>query len=532
MQSQYTLNNRDNTFKYYLLSIVTLPLTIILLFPHLQHYIDPDATSYFTIIKRYLEQDISGAINAFWSPMGIWLTVLLLKVTSLPLFTAALIINSLASLGTILVSQYIFHKIRYSKFERFCFAVSFSLFWAYATYQQLFTDIWQYFFLLLAICIIWKKDFTQNVFWWIIAGIIGALAYYSKAYAFYYFPLMLLVIFFIKIKLEKNLSTKKAILIFLIIMATMYTLTIPWIYILYQKYGFITSSTSGSLNLSWWLIGKPIHPEHIQILVPPIDNKSLFYFEDPYFSQGEFPKFWHSFPLFFKQIVRIAYNYIDWVKSTNFMSSFYFVVWFLTLISFFAKKISLQHEKQRIIALVFLTFPIGYWLISFQNGRYVWLTIPLLMILGLIYAEKLLFPYINKISRQIFVLVLFLSILPSCITDIKSMATVGHEEFTIGNQLKEMGIKGSFISNKAYMSDQGHFILRTAYFSGCPWYYYGENKWNNRELLLEAKKYDVDYYFYFFNGTTEDYLLEDLNGNKIEDITQNRIKGLKVFPLK
>lgn len=532
MQAQYTLNKRDSGFKYYFISIILLPLTIILLFPYLQYYIDPDATSYFTIIKRYLENDTAGAINAFWSPMGIWLTVLCIKLTALPHFIAALIVNGLASLATLLTSQYIFHHIRTNKLERICFAISFSLFWAYATYQQLFTDIWQYFFILLSMTIIFKKDFTSKLGLWVVLGILGALAYYSKAYAFYYFPLMVFSILFLKTKIEKNVPIKKATIIFITVTLTMYVLTIPWIYLLYQKYGFITSSTSGNLNLSWWLIGRPIYPEHIKILVPPIDDKSLFYFEDPLYSQGEFPKFWHSFPLFFKQMVRSAYNYIDWVKSANFMSSFYFVIWLLTLLSFFNKKLSLQNENQKIIAIVFLTFPIGYWLISFQNGRYVWITIPLLLILGLIYAEKLLFPYINKISKQIFILILFISILPACITDIKSMAAVGKEEFIIGNQLKELGIKGSFIANKAYMSDQGHFILRTAHFSGCPWYYYAENKWNNKELLQEAKRYKVDYYFYFFNGTTDNYVLEDVNGNKIEDITHNQIKGLKVFPLK
>src|SRR5690606_19232080 len=149
----------------------------------------------------------------------------------------------------------------------------------------------QYFFLLFALVILLRKDVTQKFAWWLLLGLIGTLAYFAKAYCFYFFPLMICSVLFIKWYYFKEINIKRAITIFVITTITMWLCCIPWVYVLYQKYGFLTFSTAGKLNLSWWLVGKPIYPENIKILLPPNGEGSVFYFEDPLNSQATFPRF-------------------------------------------------------------------------------------------------------------------------------------------------------------------------------------------------------------------------------------------------
>ncbi len=531
MITEKDVNHKSNIL-YYLLSGIVLYAVVVALYPFLQYYIDPDATSYLTISRKYLEGDTNGAINAFWSPLGIWLTVLWVKLTGLPIHYSAIIVNSFAAIGTLWTSQYLFAKFRNNKFENWIFAIMFGVFWGVSIYRQLFTDIWQYFFLLLALCIFLRKDFTEKIWLWIIAGVIGVMAYFAKAYSFYFFPLMLFSVLFIKWFYYKEIKLTKAVGILLVSVGLMWSLAIPWVYVMYQKYNFITFSTAGKLNLSWWLIGKPIYPEDIKILLPPNGAGSVFYFEDPINSQGAFPRFWHSPTLFLKQILRVSFNYLNWASTASILSAFYFVVWLITIFTFFFKKISLPNTQLTIVAAFFLLYPLPFWLMTFDNGRYLWVTLPLCCILGLYYADKVLLPHLPKLGKQIFVTIFFLSFIISCAFDLKDIANKGKEEYKVAQQLHQLGIKGSFVSNKIFMGEYGHFILRTAYYSQNPWYSHGEDKWTNKEILKDAQRYNIDYYFYFHEGATDDYILKDINGNDLPELTNGTIKGLRVFSIK
>ena len=39
-------------------------------------------------------------------------------------------------------------------------------------------------------------------------------------------------------------------------------------------------------------------------------------------------------------------------------------------------------------------------------------------------------------------------------------------------------------------------------------------------------------YFYFHEGATNDYVLKDINGNDLPELTQGKINGLRIFSLK
>lgn len=521
--------------KSHLLLIFTSSLLLIglvgCLWPYYKYFVDPDAISYLVIVKSYLANDYVHAVNAFWSPLGCWLTVLLVKITDWELFASAIIVNTAGALFTLIVAQVLFYKFRKDVFENWCFAVCNAFFWSYIVYIQSFTDVWQCFFLLAALLLLLKDNLQQKPLYWILLGLIGALAYFSKAYSFYFFPLMVLVVLAIKIRPWERRNYKIFFKISITVIGIMLLSIAPWIYLIHEKYGIWTSSTAGTLNLSWWLEGTQIPRKDISVLIPPPPYKgSIFYFEDPLLVQGDMVHFWDSPRLFLKFIVRICYNAIQWVISCNNLSPFYFFIWLFTVLFVVQRKHSLFNGKLKQLVVIFLLFPLPYWIITFDNGRYLWFTIPLSMIIGLYLFEQHIAKYFGKMGQKFFISVFFLSFLVHPLINMQKNFKAGFAEYEMAQQLKEMKINGAFVSNLSYQNGQD-ILHGIAYYSESPWYCHTLNVFSSSEILNDAKRYHVQYYYYFYFGTGSDYELKDENGSAYPELTKGAIKGMKVFYL-
>ncbi|MFA6058799.1 MAG: hypothetical protein WC756_11420 [Taibaiella sp.] len=534
--SQDTLYSHTQAQKgnvlHFVIPALLLCTLVWFLWRYFQYYIDPDAISYLNITQRYINGDYAHAINAFWSPMGYWLTAMLVKATGWPLFASAIIVNTIPALGIVLSGQLLFHKFRNSSFERWCFGLMSAIFWAYATYYQSFTDAWQFLFLIAGLLILLNKTFLQSPLQWLCIGIIAALSYYGKAYSFYFFPLMILIVTAWKLKAEEGtFNYKKLALILIVSVGVMMLAIAPWIYLIHEKYGIWTSSVAGTLNMSWWLVGTQEFKAGVTVLVPPPYKGSLFYFEDPYLLQGRMAHFWDSPGLFVKQLFRTGYNFISWVSSTNRISSFYFFTWLLCILLTFRKNDIFATVDKKILIAIFLVFPLPYWLLTFDGGRYLWFTIPLVSIFTLDIAEHLLFPKLNKKLRLVFTAVFFITFIVTPINEMKTMFNAGSSEYKIAQQLQKSGVTGgSFASNRSY-ADGAAKIIRLAWFSQNAWYCHTLNEFSTEEILRDAERYHVKYYFYFYDGTGDDYQLTGPDGQPKTDLTGNSIKGLKVFSL-
>jgi len=520
------------SFLQMILPAVLLCCIVALLWPYFKYYIDPDAISYLNITAKYVAGDYHHAINAFWSPMGCWLTAVLVKCTGWPLFISAIIINTIPAAGMVLAGQRLFQQFRSSPWERWCFGVMSAIFWSYTVYFQSFTDIWQFFFLTIGVLILLKGNFTKKPLWWIILGITGCLAFFGKAYSFVFFPVMILVVTAIKLRAEGNFRIKKWLTISLTSIIAMMLCLSPWVYLLHEKYGIWTYSTAGKLNMSWWLVGTQEFKDSVHAVVPPPYKGSLYYFEDPYMAQGKFTNFWQSPRLFGKQIARTLYNIVGWTESSNRISAFYFVIWVLSILFFIQKKkTTFRSTSLKIILTLFIIFPLPYWLLTFDHGRYLWFTIPLASILAMTFSEAFIKPKLGRRLYNALIAVFFLSFIITPMADMKTMFRSGYEEHETAMALwKENIVKSSFISNRSY-ADAGPSIIKIAWFSGNAWYCHTLSNYSTAELLKDAKRYNVKYYFYFYEGSGDDHVFRNADGEIVKDITNGVIKGLKVYPI-
>lgn len=525
--------NKFPTVLFFLLPLLLLFLLVGGLCPYYQYYIDPDAVSYLTLVERYLAGDYEQAINAYWSPMGVWLTVVWVKINHWEAFAAALFVNTLGAAGVVGIGQVLFHRFRNSSWERFCFGILSACFWATVVYRQSFTDVWQIFFLLIALLILLRDDFLEKKYYWFLLGFIGALAYFSKAFSFYFLPLMTFLALIIQMKSGWKKGMSKIVTPLLVICGTMLLFSLPWLYVLHQKYGVWVNSTAGKMNLGWQLLGHPHFKDDIKILVPPVHyTHSLFYFEDAYLVEAA-PVSLFDHPIYIvKLLARIALNLLDWVRSSNFISPFYFVTWLLTALLFFMKKQRAKWSASiQILMIICLIYPLPYLLLTFDKGRYLWFTIPLMIIIGLHFYDMYLKSSWGLWLRRLFIFGFFASFLPMSVFEMKDLFNKGKEDYEMAQQLKDLNIQGGFVLNAGSMSPFGHSALRLAYWTKSPFYSYGLEKWTTQDILEDASRYPVKYFFYRYNGSGDDYELHLLNGEKAEELTQGQIKGLKVFAL-
>lgn len=506
-------------------------LCVLALWPYMRYYVDADALSYLNIVKKYVEGDYQHAINAFWSPMGCWLTVLTVKGTGLELFTAAIVVNAVSVIGLIVSSQRLFNRFRPAAWEQWCFGLMSAGFWTYALYFQSFTDFWQYFLLTAGLLILLKPNFTRKAYLWVLMGLMAALAYFSKAYSFFFFPFMIFAASCIQLKQAPVFNWKRLVLICGVAGCVMLLTAAPWLWLLHEKYGIWTNSTAGKLNASWWLVGTQEFRSGITVLVPPPYQGSLFYFEDPYLAQGRLVHFYDSPALFVKQLLRIGYNGLGWVNTDNRISPFFFATWLITLLLLCMKNIRRSASWQlQLITIIYLVYPLPFWLFTFEGGRYTWFIMPVGAILSMIYAEKALFPYLKNRLRQVFTVVFFLTYIVSPVTDMRTMLRKGEQEYNLAQELKKRNINGSFVCNKSY-ADAFLSLSQLSWFSQCPWYCHTLNNYSNREILTDAQRYRVKYYFYLYDGAADDYVLTGLDGQPLPDITGGSVAGLKVFQL-
>ncbi len=490
----------------FLASALLMYALLYLIYPNYQYYIDPDGTSYLTISQRYANGDYTRAINGYWSPWSCWLTAGLIKLgwAAIP---ASVIINTMAATGYLYISQSFFLRFNMDRMLQWMLNLALVIFLCFAIFWQSFADLWECFFLLSVLRLMLADGFSTKPVLWAATGFIGALAYFAKAYSFPFFILNTAVCgYFIA-----GGTRKQWLKICAVAVGTMIVVSLPWIFALHTKYGIWTTSTAGTLNTSWYLVGHPHWKQGINLLLPPAYPDSPYYWEDPWFANGETPHFWSSWHLFGLQFLRIGLNLCKLLRSSLELSVFFPVIGILALLSLRNKKWRAYFTgDSKIVVYSFLLFPLGYVLINFES-RYLWYMLPLALVLGGNVLRQIEVKY-----KKLWVVSLAVSLAVFPVWGLVSMYDAGKQEFQLSKLLRENGVKGTFTSN-ALSGKSTQRMVRLAYFSGNPYFTmpigqpYGENMWS------EIDRYKVNYHVVcMYDGLEDDIthlIPKDKNGH-------------------
>ena len=502
----------------FIASAMLMCVLLFIIYPNYQYYIDPDGTAYLTIAKRYAAGDYLKAINGYWSPWACWLSALLIKKGLMPM-PASVIVNAAGAIGFLYISHSLFLRFGISKLLQWLFNLSLSTFLCYAIFWQSFDDLWECFFLLSALRMMLADNFVGKPLLWISTGIAGALAYFSKAYAFPFFILSTACcVYFIS-----NKNTAHWAKICAVSIGAMILFSLPWIYLLHQKYGIWTTSTSGSLNMSWYLVGHPHWKAGITHLLPPAYPDSPYYWEDPYAVNGNTPHFWNSWHLFGRQFLRIGLNLWKLLVSSLQLSLFFPAIAIVALFSLRNQKLmNLFSGDLKIVVLSFLLFPLGYVLVNFES-RYLWYMVPPIMILGSTILKNIKVP-----GQKMIAVLLPLSFIVWPLWGLSKMNHVGYNEYWMSGRFEAMGIHGSFTSI-THAGKETQQLARLAYFSGNSYYNIPDTKLGPQEILADMRRYKVKYYIHFSSGANDHFQLLDEQGKPFPQIDFDKADWIKVF---
>lgn len=505
-------------------SVLLLILLFFASYPYFRFYLDPDAVSYLTVARRYATGDYTNAINGLWSPFAPWLIALCMRCGMQALFAAQLI-NCFAAVLVLCTSFTLLRRLNTDRRIMNAFMLVLPVLLLYSIYKQLFDDLWQVGFLLLYLLLVMSKGFLQQWWKWIACAVIVALAYFAKAYSFYFVLLHLPVSLYLLVRKE-NVPVRNGLKPLATIVICFWLVISPWIYLLHQKYGQWTMSTAGSLNISWFLEGHKTLKPGITYLVPPPHADSPGNMEDPMINEGHLYNIWDSFPKYFiRQILRTGNALLQGVTVMNEISALLFICLLATAVFIFCKKgQSLFDTRYKILLWACLIMPLGYARIVFE-ARYLWLLGYISLAFWAVWLVELKKVFPGQRTFYFCLWVVAVSYIVYPLYDIKNMAHSGREEYATAEKLRSLGLKGSFTSN--YDPDKSTIM---AYLTGMQYYVVENEPPTTRDLLAEMQRYKVRYYFYYYKPSQEAVSgLKDANGQSFPEISQNTVPGLKIF---
>lgn len=466
--------------------VALLICALAILYPFCSYYIDPDGTAYLTISQRYAAGDYSTAINGYWSPWSCWLTAGLIKagVSAVP---ASWAINSLGAIGVLCSTLLLLKQYGIDSFTQKIMQLGLVCFLSNAVYVQSFDDLWETFFIVCMLIVAHQISQQHKAIYWVALGALGAMAYFAKAYALPYFVLLSI---FIAITLYKN-RWPLAIKMLLLAWGICAVIATPWWWLLYQKYGFFTTSTAGSLNLSWYLVGHPIFKDHIQLFIPPAYRGSPYYWEDPWLANGALARFWDNSQLLLRQLLKLGYNGLLFLLSMAQLSLL--TLWLLYKITLLAlrrqKWRSLPRAQQLLVGAILL-FPSGYWLINFE-ARYLWPIMPFCLVMILKWLHRDLLPRLGAQYVLGVLLLISTSFTLFPLYQIHTLWKVGEQEARIAEHLQSLP-SGGFTGNAHPQA-----MARIAYWWGHPYYYMATNEVSPQQVFTDVKRWPIKYYLYF-----------------------------------
>lgn len=487
--------------------ILTLALFIVLgiiLLKYYQYQINLDGINYIMISKEYINGNYVNAINSYWSPLLSWLLVPFIYFNQSPAATifSIKIFSLIVGIFTIIGIRKLSYKFEMNEKIRSILLFSLVPIILYFAYSVITPDLLLVCILVFYFNIIFSSKYSEKLYNGLFCGILGAMAYLTKSFAFPFFIAHFSIfnmIYYINISNKRAKILKNLLIGFL----AFFIISSAWIGIISDKEGKITYGTSGEYNYA--------------IVGPDAPNIDVFYLDEKLNVQPWSPfKSWKNF------IHQLHLIFMNLIKSFNILESFSYFSFIILIIYllFFIKPIRSTLKDFRFYPFISILIIIGGYLLVVVEERYLWIVYILLLLMSgyvLNYLSKFKFFYNKKNILLIIVIVSFI-ILP--VTYLNDNLNAQKEAYLISLQLKEYNVTGTWVSDDNYSE-----LLFISYYSNSS--YKGLVKPGISDIQLNSllKRYNVDYYFVYGNNNSS-FL------SNYKEITNGKINGLKIYNIK
>lgn len=486
--------NRFNNILPLLASLLLYAILWFVLAPALGYNLDSDCVAYLTIAKRMAIGDYFGSVNGLWSPMNSALLAIFIRL-GFDAWEMAKVLNFIFGAIVLIQSFLLFRFFAVKRNMLWLLLPSLAVAMAQFVYFQMFGDILQLIFVLFYLFIVLiKREEGIGVMQAIYSGVIMGLAFYAKAYSFFFFLVHFMVIIFWFVY-QNRMVWRKALVVYLVGISSAIIVMLPWTFALHHKYQvWSLNGFAGKLNMSWYINSAKSFHSSIKLLIPPTYNDSPSFWEDPYLSQGALDSPFTSGHHFAKWVLRVFHTLIVTVFCFQEISFLGLALGLIALFYFF-----FQHKNhaityrffqvQLLICTIFI-LPLGYVMMHIET-RYIWLNVTLLMLLGAIIIEEELITISSKFVRRCCYLIFATSFMIFPIFQMENLKDKNKDLFDTAASLNTASIKGRFTSNT---NDAGRMWV-IAYLTGSNYFTIEQTNYSTDELLSEMKRYHIQYYF-------------------------------------
>ncbi len=497
-----------------------------------------DSMLYFSIAQKYLAGDFQNAINGYWGPLLAWLIIPFLHFGVSDVFTIN-ILNAIFGIFTFSGIWILSERFEIGdKIKNILIICSLPIVSRFSVGQPM--DFLLVTILLLYLCIIFNKEYPQKISSGVTSGILGSLAYLTKAYAFPFFIVHFFIMNIFHYFRSASKDNRKKVLINAAAGFLLFAIISgAWIVTITNKYGHFTFSTMRDTNFNapgpeslggGLEFGVPVFSEGF--FEPP--NKTAFViWEDPSYLRGTPWSAWQS-TRHFKHFIRLTLkNISDGLKIFESFSTVSMVIIVAYILLYCARSKEEMYSKGGLLYPLFtiILFSGGYILFHFEE-RYVWLSNVLLLLMGG-YLLTVLFQgdfFKSALRRNILIVFFVISFI---FVPVKYVIQAGRggidtEMYLVSTDLKKYGISGNIASNRERFShDAWHKTFRLAYWLKSRYYGQAKEGIDDEELESELEKFNIDYYFLWGEGSSTPQFL-----TRYQEITKNEIPGLRIYSLK
>jgi hypothetical protein len=514
-------------FLWIVLGALLLPLFLPLL--------NADGTSYISIAEKYARGDFRNAVNGYWGPLLSWLMAPLIAL-GVGSFAAARIVILAAGLPLLWsirrISAILEIEEPLSSLLLFA-ALPVGLYMAFTmiTPDFLVTAI-----LLVYLAVFLEERFPRSLMSGAACGVLGALAFLAKPFAFFFFLAHFCAGTAIRFLSRRSPAERRRLLsaglLGLVVFAV---LAGAWIGVISLKYGHFLINAAGRYNLAYLRPGSPGQPIQTGGFLPPPNATAASAWEDP-----EFLALTDWSPMrtprdraYYAGMLRR--NVVDFVRGLGDFSPLGSLIFILALgaAAMAAVRRFSSRPINRLMALAgtMVLYSLGYGLLLFED-RYLWFDDFLLMIIA---AGLLAYFFSRSRARRwlgaaagIPVLATFL-ILPAGFFPYYGVASASDTRFPAQatyHLARELGteyrLRGRFASNKWW--NESLFIASCDRLQ-----YFGQMRpeWSGAELEVALKKNGIRYFFLW----RDDDPKFDFLKNYVE-LTKGAVPDLKIYLMK
>lgn len=498
--------NYFQKFEFKLATVLILYILIgIFMLKFYQYQINEDAIAYIKIAKTYLISDWYGAVESYHSPMISWLLIPFLLFGDKPAYAlySTKILSLIVGFFTIIGIGLLSARFDLNDKLRSTVLILLIPILLYFAYSIITPDLLLVCFLVYYFYFIFDPEYQNKLSSPIFCGILGAMAYLTKSYAFP-FIIAHFLIFNIFHYLRGKTNWKSPLRNLLVGFTVFFIISSLWIGMISSKEGRLTFGTSGDFNHD--LVGPGakgwVTPYLGEI---PADVKKWSPFES-------WSNFKHQLVLIWKNSLQI----ISIITSFSYFSILIIISYLLLLI----KPLKQIFKRDKILfPLATIVIYAGGFTPVLVEERYLWVLYVLLLLMGA-YLITLLFKNEFLTSNKKIILTLFFAI-SFVILPVNFLAhniNTDRDVYLLSESVNDIPDHSKIASNYDHVKS----IYLSYYLDG---EYMGQTKHslNQKELIAILKTYGVDYYLVW-----ED---DNFNSSGYKEITSGKIKGLKVYEL-